>query len=50
MMRRKRLGRTDIQLPIVGIGTGFTGVPTQNETAAEAGPPVNQELGIKYQR
>ena len=48
-MRRKRLGRTGLQLPIVGIGTAFTGIPTQNETVSEyEGAPskVDQELGV----
>ena len=34
-MRAKRLGRTGLQLPIVGIGTAFIGIPTQNETVSE---------------
>ncbi len=48
-MRTKRLGRTALQLPIVGIGTAFTGIPTQNETVGEyEGAPskVDQELGV----
>ena len=50
MMRTKRLGRTDLQLPIVGIGTAFVGIPTQNETVGEyEGAPsrVDQELGVE---
>ena len=35
MMRSKRLGRTELQLPVVGIGTAFVGVPTQNDTVVE---------------
>ncbi len=49
-MRRKRFGRTELQLPIVGIGTAFTGIPTQNETVSEyEGAPskVDQELGVE---
>ena len=49
-MRTKRLGRTEIQLPIVGIGTAFIGIPTQNKTVGEyEGAPsqVDHELGIE---
>lgn len=49
-MRRKRFGRTALQLPIVGIGTAFTGIPTQNETVGEyEGAPsrVDEELGVE---
>ena len=49
-MRTKRLGRTGLQLPIVGIGTAFVGIPTQNETVGEyEGAPsrVDQELGVE---
>ncbi len=49
-MRMKRLGRTELQLPIVGIGTAFTGIPTQNETVSEyEGAPsrVDRELGVE---
>lgn len=48
-MRKKRLGRTELELPIVGIGTAFTGIPTQNQTVAEYEDAPNQadeELGI----
>ncbi len=49
-MRRKRLGRTELQLPIVGIGTAFTGIPTQNKTVGEyEGAPsqVDEALGVE---
>lgn len=49
-MRCKRLGRTELQLPIVGIGTAFTGIPTQNETVSEydgAPSKVDPELGVE---
>ena len=49
-MRTKRLGRTGIQLPIVGIGTAFIGIPTQNMTVGQYdGAPsrVDQELGVE---
>ena len=48
-MRKKRLGRTGIELPIVGIGTAFTGIPTQNQTVDDyEGAPnqADEELGI----
>ena len=48
-MQSKRLGRTGLQLPIVGIGTAFVGIPTQNQTVGEyEGAPsqVDAELGI----
>ena len=50
MMRTKRLGRTELQLPIVGIGTAFVGIPTQNATVGEyEGAPsrVDQALGVE---
>ncbi len=50
MMRSKRLGRTQLQLPIVGIGTAFLGIPTQNQTVSEyEGAPsqVDRELGVR---
>ena len=49
-MRRKRLGRTEIDLPIVGIGTAFVGIPTQNKTVPEyedAPSQVDFELGVE---
>ena len=49
-MRTKRLGRTEIQLPIVGLGTAFTGIPTQNMTVGQyegAPSPVDRELGVE---
>lgn len=50
MMQTKRLGRTELQLPIVGIGTAFIGIPTQNKTVpeyADAPSQVDQELGVQ---
>ena len=50
MMRSKRLGRTELQLPIVGIGTAFVGIPTQKDTAIEVadGPrALDEELGVR---
>ncbi len=49
-MRKKRLGRTGLQLPIVGMGTAFVGIPTQNQTVSEyegAPSPVDRELGVE---
>ena len=49
-MRTKRLGRTGLQLPIVGIGTAFVGIPTQNQTVGEyegAPSPIDRELGVE---
>ena len=49
-MRRQRLGRTEIMLPIVGLGTAFTGIPTSEQTVNEyiAGEnPVDRELGLE---
>ena len=50
MIPTKRFGRTELQLPIVGIGTAFVGIPTQNETVSEyEGAPskVDRELGVE---
>ena len=50
MMRTKRLGRSELQLPIVGIGTAFTGIPTQNQTVRQyEGAPsaADRELGVE---
>ncbi len=49
-MRKKVLGRTGLKLPIVGIGTAFVGIPTQNQTVSEyegAPSPLDQELGVE---
>lgn len=49
-MRGKRLGRTELQLPIVGIGTAFVGVPTQNDTVVEVDDDrrrLDEELGVQ---
>lgn len=50
MMRTKRLGRTELQLPVVGIGTAFVGVPTQNDTVVEVDDDrrrLDEELGVQ---
>lgn len=49
MIPTKRLGRTELQLPAVGIGTAWIGVPTQNDTAIEVDGdrPHDQELGVR---
>ncbi|MCY3867734.1 MAG: aldo/keto reductase [Chloroflexi bacterium] len=49
-MRTKRLGRTELQVPIVGIGTAFVGVPTQNDAVVEVdveGRRLDMELGVQ---
>jgi len=49
-MRAKRLGRTELQVPVVGIGTAFVGVPTQNDAVVEVdvkGRRLDTELGVK---
>ena len=49
-MRKKRLGRTELQVPIVGIGTAFVGVPTQNDAVVEVdvdGRRLDLELGVE---
>ena len=49
-MRTKRLGRTELQVPIVGIGTAFVGVPTQNDAVIEVdveGRRLDEELGVQ---
>ena len=49
-MRKKRLGRTELQLPVVGIGTAFVGVPTQNDTVVEVDDDrrrLDEELGVQ---
>jgi D-threo-aldose 1-dehydrogenase len=49
-MRSQRLGRTEIMLPIVGIGTAFTGIPTSEQTVydyVKGKNPVDQELGLR---
>ena len=48
-MRTKRLGRTGLALPIVGVGTAFTGIPTQNQTVDEydgGASQADEELGV----
>ena len=49
-MKRKRLGRTELMLPVIGLGTAFTGIPTQHQTLSEylqGGNQVDEELGVK---
>ncbi len=49
-MQHKRLGRTGLMLPIVGIGTGFTGIPTPEQTIGEyllGENQVDRELGVE---
>lgn len=49
-MKRKRLGRTELMLPIIGLGTAFTGIPTPRQTLSEylaGGNQVDEELGVK---
>lgn len=49
-MRTKRLGRTELQAPVVGIGTAFLGVPTQNDAVVEVdveGRRLDMELGVQ---
>jgi D-threo-aldose 1-dehydrogenase len=49
-VKTKILGRTGLELPIVGLGTAFTGIPTTNEAAtAYQGREhhVDEELGLQ---
>ena len=49
-MQYKRLGRTELKLPIIGLGTAFTGIPTPRQTLNEylqGANQVDQELGVK---
>ncbi len=49
-MKTKILGRTGIDVPIVGIGTAFTGIPTPSKTLAQpidSPNPVDEELGVQ---
>jgi len=49
-MKTKILGRTGIELPIVGIGTAFTGIPTPKGTIkqyADSPNAVDEELGVQ---
>ena len=49
-LKHKRLGRTELLLPIVGLGTAFTGIPTQRQTLQEylqGGNQVDEELGVR---
>ncbi|MCY4069894.1 MAG: aldo/keto reductase [Chloroflexi bacterium] len=49
-MKRKRLGRTELKLPVIGLGTAFTGIPTPRQTMSEylqGDNQVDEELGVK---
>lgn len=49
-MQYKRLGRTELTLPIIGLGTAFTGIPTPRQTLKEylqGDNQVDRELGVK---
>ena len=49
-MEYKRLGRTEIMLPIIGLGTAFTGIPKASQTLSEyvgGGNQVDEELGVE---
>ncbi len=49
-MRAKRLGRTELQLPVVGVGTAWIGVPTQNDTVFDTDDGrrrLDEELGVR---
>ena len=52
-MQTKRLGRTDVDISIVGVGTAFLGIPEVNDAAqayADMSQPfagrVDRELGV----
>ena len=49
MIERKRLGRSEIMLPTIGLGTGFTGIPSSRQTLPENvdGNPVDEALGLQ---
>ncbi|NJN83648.1 MAG: hypothetical protein HC802_16110, partial [Caldilineaceae bacterium] len=49
-MKTKRLGRTDIQVTIVGLGTAFTGIPVMNPSAVgyeELVEDMDEALGVR---
>ncbi|SVC91383.1 uncharacterized protein METZ01_LOCUS344237, partial [marine metagenome] len=53
-MQTKRLGRTDVDISIVGVGTAFLGIPEVNDAAqayADMSQPfagrVDRELGVE---
>lgn len=49
-MQYKRLGRSGLMLPIIGLGTAFTGIPTPRQTLSEylqGGNQVDEELGVQ---
>lgn len=49
-MKTKLLGRTKIELPIVGIGTAFTGIPTPNQALQQykdSPNAVDEDLGVE---
>jgi D-threo-aldose 1-dehydrogenase len=50
MMKTKILGRTGLEVPIVGLGTAFLGIPTPNQVPLEYrdGPSqVDPEIGVQ---
>lgn len=50
-MKKKTLGQTDIKLPIVGLGTAFTGIPTAAQTIPQyednTQNPVDEDMGVQ---
>ena len=50
MIKTKRFGRTELQLPVLGLGTAFTGIPNAEGTLpqyVEGGNAVDRELGMQ---
>jgi D-threo-aldose 1-dehydrogenase len=49
-MKTKTLGRTGLEVPIVGLGTAFIGIPTPNQAAvAYLGGPNRMDEELAYQ-
>ncbi|MDO8483133.1 MAG: aldo/keto reductase [bacterium] len=48
-MKTKKLGRTGLEVPIVGLGTAFIGIPTAEQAAREYSGPsqMNHDLGVQ---